>query len=182
MFLLATPLAAQSATGPNERGSMILAGSANVSRSESDGNESTSISVQPNILYFVANRLAIGGQLGFGSANHENGETSSWTVGPAARLYFGASTSKTLPYLGIAFLIGSASSSTDDPIPVESEASVWGVEGIAGLTFMISRQVGIAGELFFNRNENEFETPANTERTIKMTSYGLRFGITAFVF
>lgn len=182
ILLLAAPVAAQSAVGPTERGSVMLAGSASLSRSDIEGNKTTSISLQPNVLYFVANRVAIGGQLGVGYSDRENGETTAWTLGPAARLYFGGSGSKTLPYLGVAVLFGSASTETDEPIASESDASLWGIEGVAGLTFMVSRQVGIAAELFVNRDENEFDTGTSATVTTTATSFGLRVGIAAFVF
>ena len=182
VLAFATPIGAQSASGPTDRGSKLIAGSANFSRASSEGQSVTSINLQPILLHFIANRVAIGGEVGLGYTDHANGETTSWRLGPTARFYFGGSSSKTLPYLGAALLFGSASSSSSAPISVDSDQSIWGFEGVAGLTFMVSRQVGILGELFANRSENTFETSSTAKVTTTATNYGLRFGVAAFLF
>jgi hypothetical protein len=182
LVLYSTPLAGQSAPdAPTERGSRIIGGTASVSHT-SGGGGSTGISVSPSLLYFLADRVALGGGVGLGYSDHDNGSTTSWRLGPEVRFYFGASTSKTLPYIGAAVQVGSSSSDIDDgPGSGSLDASFWGLEGVAGLTFMISRQVGIAGEAFVQRDEQTLET-ALADVTTNATRFGLRFGIAAFVF
>lgn len=182
MLLLATSMAAQSARpGPTDRGSMLIAGSGSVSHTSGDGSSATNLSIQPSIHYFVANRIALGGELGYSYTDFENGSANSWRVGPAARLYFGSPTSEILPYLGTAVLFGSGTAKTETPVSNETNASLWGIQGIAGLTFMISPNVGISGEAFLQREESTFETSA-AKVTNTLTQYGLRFGVAAFVF
>lgn len=182
LVVISTPLAGQSAPdAPTDRGSRIIGGTASVSHT-SGGGGSTGISVSPSLLYFLADRVALGGGVGLGYSDHDNGSTTSWRLGPEVRFYFGPSGSKTLPYLGAAVQVGSSSSDSDaGPVPVNLDTSFWGLEGVAGLTFMISRQVGIAGEAFIQRDEQTSETSLS-EVTRATTRFGLRFGIAAFVF
>ena len=183
VLLFALPLAAQTTpSGPTDRGSKLIGGTASVERTSSEGSTSTSFSVQPTVLFFVANRVAIGGEVGLSYFDHENGNATSWFIGPAGRLYFGPSTAKTIPYLGASVQVGSSSISSDSPGSSDTDASAWRIEGLAGLTFMISRQVGIAGELFVQRDERDFETGTIGEVTSTVTRYGIRFGIAAFIF
>jgi hypothetical protein len=182
MLMFALPLAAQTApSGPPDRGSKILGGTAGVERTSSEGSTAFSFSVQPTLLFFVANRVALGGEVGLGYFDHENGNTTSWQIGPAARLYFGPSNAKTLPYVGAAVQFGSSNTSTDTPGAGDSESSGWRVEGVGGLTFMISRQVGVAGELVLQRDERTFDV-GTTEVTNSLTRFALRFGVAAFIF
>ena len=182
MLMFALPVAAQtSPSGPTDRGSKILGGTAGVERTSSEGSTSFSFSVAPVLLLFVADRVAIGGEVGFGYFDHENGNTTSWQVGPAARLYFGPSSAKTLPYIGAAVQIGSSNTSTDAPVSTDTESSAWRVEGVAGLTFMLSRQVGVAGEFVLQRDERTFDV-GTTEVTNSLTRFALRFGLAAFIF
>src|SRR5688572_30106969 len=81
MLAFAAPVAAQSASGPTDRGSKLIAGSANFSRASSEGRSATSISLQPVLLHFIANRVAIGGEVGLGYTDHASGETTSWRLG-----------------------------------------------------------------------------------------------------
>jgi hypothetical protein len=182
VLVISTPLAGQSApTGPTDRGSKIIGGTASVSHT-SGGGGSTGISLQPSLLHFIADRVALGGGVGLGYSDNDNGSTTSWRLGPEVRFYFGPSTSKTIPYLGAAVQVGSSSTDSDaGPGSVSADASFWGLEGVAGLTFMISRQVGIAGEAFLQRDELTFES-ALSDVTTSTTRFGLRFGIAAFVF
>lgn len=180
---LPAPTQAQS-RGPTDRGSMLVGGTANVSRSTSEVGDSestsTGVSLNPMLLYFVAPRVAIGGQLGLSRLSYDDGSSSSWLLGPAARLYFGGSESRTLPFIGANFSLGGASSDSDVG-NASFESDAWSIEGVAGLTWMVSRQVGITGEAFLQRIEIENEGPtSNVEQT--RTEMGIRFGFAAFLF
>lgn len=182
ILALAAPAAAQTAGGPTDRGSWVLGGSASLSRTESDGRSATGISLAPSVLRFIANRLAVGGEVGLNYTDTDGGNSQSWRVGPAARLYFGESSAKVLKYLGAAVLFGGMNTSLDEPLSTEADASLWSIEGVAGLTFMLSRQVGISGEFFVDRRESTTSTSISPDIESKVTSYGLRFGLAAFIF
>lgn len=183
LVVLAFPVVAGAQTrGPTDKGSMLVAGTATIQRStfEFGDNESTStgVAISPTILFFVAPRFAIGGQLGLSRVNFEEGNSSSWLLGPAARIYFGESSSKTLPFVGASFAIGGSSTESDDSDD-ESGSDTWGLEGVAGITWMVSRQVGITGEAYVQRTE--FENDGfDIEQT--RTDLGIRFGFAAFLF
>ncbi len=183
LVVLGFPLVTGAQTrGPIDKGSMLVAGTAAIQRStfEFGDNESSStgITINPTVLFFVAPRFAIGGQLGLSRVNFDDGNSSSWLLGPAARFYFGESSSKTLPFVGASFSFGGTSTESDD-VDDESESDTWGLEGVAGITWMVSRQVGITGEAFLGRTE--FENDGfDVEQS--RTDLGIRFGIAAFLF
>lgn len=187
----AAPLAAQTgSSGATDRGSMLVSGSASLSRINQSSDEelglpeqhTTSVYVQPSVLYFVARRVAVGGQLGVSYASFEQGHASSWMVGPAARAFFGASDAKVLPFVGGAIVAGSSTFKRDTPTAGTSESSTWGLEGVGGLTLMLSRQVGVTGEGFVTRTEEKLQNSALSDRTLTRTEFGVRFGISAFLF
>ena len=181
-MLFALPLSAQTApSGPTDRGSKIIGGTAAVERTSIEGSTAFNFALQPSLLFFVADRVALGGEVSLGYFDHENANTTSWSIGPAARLYFGPSSSKTLPYIGATVQVGSANTSSDGPVSTDVESSGWRVEGVAGLTFMISRQVGIAGEFVLQRDERTTDL-GTTEQTNTATRFALRFGVAAFIF
>lgn len=172
---------------PIDKGSILVGGGASIthSESESNGNETsvTSMSFSPNLLFFIAQRVAVGGQLSVNAFSQDDRSGSGWLLGPAARLYFGQRHSRILPYLGVGIAIGQNTLDTDEPTQVEFESDTWAMEGVAGLTFMISRQVGITAEGFLQRLEETNEasnSPAENELT--NTTLGLRFGFAAFLF
>ena len=182
LLVLAAPLAAQTPDGPTDRGSWVLGGTGSVSRNEVDDRSATSISLSPSVLRFVANNLAIGGEIGLSYSDADGSSSQAWRIGPAARLYFGPSSAKVLKYVGAAVLFGGSSADIDEPLATEADASLWSVEGVAGLTFMLSRQVGISGEFFFDRQELTTSSSLTADIETRTTSYGLRFGIAAFIF
>jgi hypothetical protein len=185
VLLTAMPsIAAAQSGGPVDRGSWLVGGSGRFSRQTievgSGEATSTTFEISPNLLYFIANRVAIGGQLSVGTTDTENGSGSSWLIGPAARVYLAPSSSRTLPYLGLSIATGRTSFEADDS-DAEGEGSSWGVEATAGITWMMSRQVGLVLEGFYDRRETTTEFgDAETESTV--TGFGLRFGFAAFLF
>jgi hypothetical protein len=180
--VLALPVAAQS-RGPTDKGSILVAGSASIARSTFDVGDTetttTGITFNPSLLFFIAPKFAIGGQLGLSRVSADEGDATSWLLGPAARLYFGEPSARTLPYIGASVSFGGASTDTDSG--QETSSDVWGLEGVAGLTWMVSRQVGITGEAFFERATTESDNAVFSAEQ-KRTDFGIRFGFAAFLF
>ena len=111
-------LAAQSRpavpTGPTDRGSKLVGGSASVSHSdEGNGQTATSYQVTPYVLFFVMPRLALGGQAGINYATFESGtsigggHSFGWLLGPAMRWHFPTSSIKLLPFVGVNLALSS---------------------------------------------------------------------------
>ena len=173
--------------GPIDRGSWLVSGGASFLREERDEFENgvrgdrtaTSFSIQPNLLFFVVPRLAVGGQVGYGRFSSEGTTTSSWSVGPAARYYFGDPRGRVLLYLGASVMRESVTFS-DDESGLDADGAAWTYDGLAGLTFMLSRHVGIAAEGFVTRAEPEDDGDGAFSPG-KATAYGVRFGVAAFV-
>lgn len=183
LVLLALPAAAQS-RGPTDKGSILVAGSASIVRSTSEVGDvevkTTGVSLNPSLLFFIAPKFAIGGQLGLSRVSNDDRDATSWLLGPAARLYFGELSARTLPYVGASVRFGG--SSTDDNDSNQNLSSdLWGLEGIAGLTWMVSRQVGITGEAFFEQATIESDNAVFSAEQ-KRTDFGIRFGFAAFLF
>lgn len=181
--VVALPAAAQT-RGPTDKGSILVAGSASIARSTTEVGDvevkTTGITLNPSLLFFIAPKFAIGGQLGLSRVSNDDGDATSWLLGPAARLYFGEPSARTLPYIGASVSFGGFSADDDDTNQSVS-SDVWGFEGIAGLTWMVSRQVGITGEAFFERATLESDNAVfSAEQT--RTDFGIRFGFAAFLF
>jgi hypothetical protein len=182
--VLSWPLLATAQAGPTDRGSILVGGTASVSRSTYEigdtDNTSTGISLSPDLLVFVAPRFALGGRLGLSWVDYDDGRSSSWLIGPAARFYFAPGSARTLPFLGASVSFGGATSE-NDVVDSTVESDVWAVEGVAGITWMLSRQVGITGEAFLERANITNGTSLSDVET-RRTDLGVRFGFAAFFF
>jgi hypothetical protein len=193
LALLTLPprLLAQRAVPPAiDRGSLVIDGGASLSRSrtttETTGSAgtkvevtSTQLSLLPSLLYFVAPRVAVGGSLELARA--KSGATSSTIVGagPAARLYFAGEGASALPYVGASTRVSRVSNDRDTGPSLSS--TQWAFEGVAGLTWLFSRQVGIVTEAFARRVGYSAEGPGNASADITATELGLRVGVAAFI-
>lgn len=188
---LATPLHAQRTTPPAiDRGSLVLDGGASLSRSstttETTGGSgaetevtSTQISLLPSLLYFVAPRVAVGGSLELARSKTGSTSTTAVGVGPAARLYFAGDGASTLPYVGASVRVSRQSYDADG---VEPPATTrWGLEGVAGLTWLFSRQVGVVAEAFARRLSYSLDGPGNASADITASELGVRVGMAAFI-
>ena len=188
--LLLAPAAAAAAQdvsqprGPIDRGSWLVSGGASFIREErddeaGDSRSSTSFSIFPNALYFVVPRLAVGGQVGYGRFSADETTSSSWSIGPAVRYYFGDPRGRVLPYLG-ASVMRDAVTYSDDEAGIDADGTSWTYDGLAGLTFMLTRHVGISAEGFVTRAEPDGDG-GGVFSPGKATAVGIRFGVAAFV-
>jgi hypothetical protein len=183
LCLAASVAAAQSVpTSPIARGSRLIGGTASVARStsESGGSESsvTSISVSPRMLWFLRDRLAIGGELGLGHSSGEGFSSTSWRLGPAVQWYFGELDARTLPFVGAALHFGSSSSESGG---AEFSTSTQGLELVAGMTRLLARNVGLTGELFFARTNSDSESGTSAFEATS-TNFGVRVGLSVFLY
>ena len=174
----ATSATAQTSNPATQPGSMLVGGTASLTRQEADDFSSTTISIQPEVLFFVKSRLAIGGSLGLSRGSAGDATTTAWSLGPAAKYFFSTSSSTTLPFLGASVHVNGA---TTDLGTGEAKVNGWGFEPVAGITWLLASHVGLTGEAFFNRRFISTEFTGSTSDNASST-YGVRFGITAFVF
>jgi hypothetical protein len=165
---------------------------------ESEGN-SFSISVNPNVAWFVQDNLAIGGgvSISFYTSKSNSSNTSSTTtseskstqpsfyIGPLARYYFGGSP-KGMPYAQVNFQIGisggKSESSTSTGASSETTTNPkgdWNAGVAFGYEHFVTPNVGIFGSIGFNygKSKTEYEYRPSTSTGYDYTSEYSRFYI-----
>ena len=179
--LLSLPVvtSAQS-TGPTARGNALVGGTASFTRATQTiaGQDETTTFVEfsPHILYFVAPRVAIGGVLGYGRASNDESSSTSYTLGPEGRVFLADAAAKAQPYLGasVAREWGKFESDFGSGKPKSTRYTA-----VAGVIWMVTRQVGLSSEAFYQRITDD-NAPANFPE-VKNSGLGLRFGFAAFL-
>lgn len=167
------------------RGSALVGGTADFRRTTVDVEDSeatTTIILAPSVLYLIRDRLAIGGQASLFRSSSGGRSNSGWAVGPAVRFFPRAPRERLQPFLQGSVLYGKSSyeatlSSSPGVTEVENPTSQLGAS--AGLLLMLTRQVGLSSELFWERHNLESTTRTVFEST--QTNLGLRFGVAAFL-
>ena len=179
------PAAAQAQDYATDKGSFLIGGAASLSSSGNDfeGGRSTTLSIAPSAQYFVIPGLAVGGTIGWAYASYEDFSFSTLNVGPRLSYYFGRSAQNIYPFVSAA--VGYLRSSSDSGA-FDQTASGTQFDVSGGATFMIARNVGLTGELFYTQRSEETDTDVGLLGDITTAfgsdSFGLRFGISAFVF
>ena len=172
--------AAQSASLPTAiaKGSKLVSGTAQLSRtSDEAGDAVTSISVAPNVLFFVADRFAVGGEVSLARSSSEGFTSTSWLLGPAVRYFFTTSNVRTLPFIGGSVDIGRSSAESGSS---EFKAELFSAEAVAGITRLFNDNVGITADAFVRNAKQEITSPTpGSEATL--TAFGVRFGVSAFI-
>ncbi len=164
----------------------------------SDGN-SFSISVNPNVAWFVQDNLAIGGgvSVSFYTSKSNSSNTSSTTtseskynqpsfyIGPLARYYFGGSP-KGMPFaqLNVQFGISGGKSESKTSTGSSSETTTkpkgdWNAGAAFGYEHFVTPNVGIFGTIGFNygKSKTEYEYKPSTGNGYNYTSEYSRFYI-----
>jgi hypothetical protein len=170
---------------PIGRGSWIVSGTAGWTHAKTEDHAaSTSVSLSPSVLYFVRSQLALGGSLNGSYSRAGSAETTSLGIGPEIRYYPAPLSEKTLPYFRVAI----RPSWTRRPTQTDADLTTRELQTdlAIGLTQLLATQVGLSAELFYTKLSTHFGdldgavVPSGSDFT--SDSYGLRFGITAFVF
>jgi hypothetical protein len=188
LLLIGAPAFAQERSTAVSRGSWIISGSAGFSRSHDDLSDqtSTSISASPTALMFVASRFAIGGRLTGGYSKSGSFKSTSYGLGPSARYYLGDSASKWLSFLGASVFpqwgTSKVSSVTNGVVtPVDVDATDLAMDASLGLTRLLVTHVGVTGEAYYTRI-NRSSTSRGTTNDFNTNAFGVRFGLTAFLY
>jgi len=179
--IVSSPAAAQGS--PVGKGSWIIGGSAGVSSQKTDGADgsTTVISVAPSALYFVSPGVAIGGALSLGYFNNPQGSGTSFGIGPSIRYYFGDRTGKTLPFVSATIAPTWQSTDPKNSTAANTSSRNLEIEGTIGLTHLLVPHVGITGEAYYDHRSFESDR-GDLHVTQDSYAFGVRFGITAFVF
>jgi hypothetical protein len=179
--IVSSPAVAQSS--PIGKGSWIIGGSAGINSQHVSGNDQsvTSVSLAPSALYFVSPGLALGGSVILGYSDNPQVSSKSFGVGPSVRYYFGDKAAKTLPFLSATVEPVWQSNDPKSSTGQSTSSTNLLIEGTVGLTHLVASHVGITGEAYYDHLEFSSD---RGDIHVDQSSYafGLRFGITAFVF
>jgi hypothetical protein len=164
----------------------------------SDGS-SFSISVNPNVAWFVQDNLAIGGgvSVSFYTAKSESSNTSStatsdskstqpsFYIGPLARYYFGSST-KGSPFAQANFQIGFSGGKSESKTSTGASSETttkpkgdWNAGVAFGYEHFVTPNIGIFGSIGFNygKSTTDYEYRPSTGNGYDYTSEYSRFYI-----
>lgn len=164
----------------------------------SDGN-SFSLSINPNVAWFVADRLAVGGgiSVSFYNSKSNSSNTSSTTtteskynqpsfyIGPLARYYFGGS-SKGMPFAQVNFQygIGGGKSTSSSSSGSSSETKTkpkgdWNAGATFGYEHFVNKNIGLYASVGFNYGSSKttYEYRPSTGSGYDYTSTYSRFYI-----
>ena len=165
-FILTPGSALAQASYPVDRGSFIVAGSAALTSrsvvSLDDDERTTSVTINPDVKYFVIPNLALGGSGGFFFSSFSGVSNASVFLGPSVSYYFGGPNRKLYPFL---------SGSMQFDVEEFTDSASLLIEG--GGAYMVARNVALTGTVFFS---GRFENLSDQNVA------GLRFGVKAFVF
>lgn len=173
---------AQSAS-PIGKGSWIASGSAGISHDGGDQQSTTNVFLSPSGLYFVRARWAVGGSFEAGYTSISSASTRTLGLGPEVRYFAADLTDRTLPFLRVAVRPAWTRFKQDgQPYAASLRELQW--EGGAGLTQLLVAHVGLTAELYYTKIHAHADDGGIVALDHDLTndSYGLRLGITAFVF
>jgi len=182
--LLASTLATVSVVaqgGATARGSIIVAGSGSVTgnKHSSSDNRRFTVDLNPRIGFFIIDGLALNGNLQYEHQAVESIKSSGWGVGPGLTYYFCKPESRLHPFLTGRSLFRWLHT-TWESYPAEGwHTDVTWLAG-GGVIVMLVKHVGLSTEAFYQWTEHNFE-PDRDPPTSSET-YGIRFGVAAFLF
>jgi hypothetical protein len=156
-------------------GSWIVGGTGSLDVGDSQNN----LSLSPQGLVFLNGRLAVGaeGVASIGSSN--SGHSSTWGIGPSARLFLDDVSGRVLPFVSATVLPEWSHQYRQEAAAFDQR--LLELDGSFGSTFMLSSKAGLTGEVYLTHLDFR-ETLAGSGTSSGGTSlYGIRFGFTVFV-
>ena len=165
---LLVPMAAQAQSYPIDRGSFLLDGNASLTSNKFGDGRSLTATFSPSVQYFFTPGVAFGGRVGVfyrsfdGSPFRSSSTSLDILLGPALHYYFGQPESRLYPFVGGSTLFN---------VSEFDESFSFTVEG--GGAYLIARNVALTGAAFFT---------AVAEDLGDANSFGLRFGVSAFIY
>lgn len=159
-----------------DKGSYLLGGTVSFSSEGGDdilygGERVSTLTLNPSFAYFVTSGLALGADVLYSSASSGGASITSLGLGPNLAYFFGGPTSSAYPFISA----GIAYTSTDVGVTL----SGFGADVSGGVTFMVARNVGLTAEAFFQTSSLSAD---ELDDSFGMNTFGLRGGVTAFIF
>jgi len=178
LAMLLVPAAVAAQEYPVDRGSMVLGGSVSWSSAGGDlyeggdGDRLNTLLLNPEIMYFIAPGLAIGGELYVQRASQGDADVTTIAVGPAISYYFGGPTSSVYPFLSA--MVGYADMGAGG---FDASGLAFGATG--GAAFMLSNSVALTGGLTYQLQKLSVD---EIDESVDGDTFALQFGIQAFLF
>src|SRR5689334_9473945 len=157
---------------PIRKGTVQVAGTAAFYHDRDIGNDNgwTLFELMPRVGYFVTRGLAVSANLQFRKVWGEDQRSTAWGVGPGLTYYFTTPARRFYPFVSARSLFTRTRSHVDEhtfdngitlpPSTSTGFTDSWLLS--AGGLFMISRQVGISTELFYQHDKFGFDKSWNS--------------------
>ena len=159
---------------PLHAGGWIVGGNGDLDMTDNQ----TAFGVGPSALVFVNSRLAVGGEGQLSLASTNLGHSTTWGLGPTARLFLGEPSERLLPFI----------SATVRPEwehqfegSLDFDERLLTVDASLGATYLLASHVGLTGEIYGTHFSVTDTSPGNSPSVPGSTHYGMRFGFTVFV-
>jgi hypothetical protein len=181
---------------PIQKGSIQIGGTASLVHEHDVGNgddfDWTLLQVFPRVGYFVARGLEVNANLRYQKGWAKYNNSTEWGVGPGLTYYIATRSRRIFPFVSARTLFVHSKSRSDErlitqPIPTTLPASEFksyqrDLLGSAGLLYMLAKQVGISGELFYQREyvTDRFDNGQHDGNSFDL--YGAQWGVAVFLF
>jgi len=140
-----------------------------------NGDKRTIIDVNPSLLYFIMPNLAVGAELVYSSTSQGDAKETAMGIGPKVAYFVGNENSKAYPYLGFAFGYGTWKQEGG----MEFEGTMMRLTPVAGAVFMVSKNVGINIEAFYQMDSSKLK---DADESTKGNQMGVRIGVAGFIY
>ena len=180
VLMVVSPTPGESQASPLERGVWLIAGTGRIYETHDIDDDSRRfvLDLNPQLGYFVLPHLAVHANLGFAYSSTEGGFSRSFAFGPGLSYYVGGPRSRVLPYLTAQTLFVRSRAGPPDEASSVSRFRQWLAGG--GLSLLVSRNVGLTAEAFYQRSVSRELANQGGENNNEI--YGLRFGVTVFAY
>jgi hypothetical protein len=161
-----------------DKGAVIIEGTAGyMSQSgdwyeNEDGDKSTTITLNPTIMYFISPNIGIGGSMLWHKESQGDASQSYMSLGPALGYFAGNSQSTNIPFLFASYQFQSMGDE-DDSIPGKN--IVLG----AGMIFVIREHLGISAQISYQMESWKHE---DWDEAVEGTTLGVQLGIAGLLF
>lgn len=188
---VSTAVKAQAQKSPIQQGSIQVGGTADITRTKASGGGSglTIAEAFPRFGYFVFRGLAVSANFRVRKVwaddqpNAENQTSTEWGVGPGLAYYTATGVPRLFPFVAARALYNRATSHADlgaASVDTRVTTDLWLLSG--GALYMLGEHVGLTSEVFYQRNHNKVRNNPTAEFTSSSTTYGVQWGISAFIF
>jgi hypothetical protein len=172
LFMFTPVLVLHAQTSAIDRGSVLLDGDASFTSNTAGVNNDdrmTLLTVRPAVQYLILPGFAIGGVVSLAHSSLNGLSSTAFGVGPAVTYFFGKGERNFYPFVSGHLNLDRVIYSGD-----QDARNVFSYRGAGGVLLMLSRSVGLTGELFYRGQNSRGNSNSN--------SFGLAFGVSAFIF